>query len=149
MISIKKGLDLPISGKPVQSLGDTKSPRTVAVLGPDYVGMKPTMAVREGDRVICGQELFSDKKTPGVLFTSPATGTVSAINRGAKRVLESVVIDVDAASDESRRFDTTQAIDGPGVERVLVESGLWSALRTRPIATFHFCHRHGYQSAGG
>ena len=134
MISIKKGLDLPIAGKPVQSLGDAKTPRTVAVLGPDYVGMKPTMAVREGDRVKCGQELFSDKKTPGVIFTAPASGTVSAINRGAKRALESVVIDVDSSSDDAERFDTTKAIDGPGVESVLVASGMWSALRTRPFS---------------
>jgi len=134
MISITKGLDLPIAGKPVQSLGDAKSPRTVAVLGPDYVGMKPTMAVREGDRVQCGQELFADKKTPGVVFTAPASGTVSAINRGAKRVLESVVIDVDASSDDARQFDASKAVDGPGVESVLVASGLWSSFRTRPFS---------------
>lgn len=132
MISIKKGLNLPIAGKPVQSLGDTKSPRTVAVLGPDYIGMKPTMAVREGDRVKRGQELFSDKKTPGVIFTAPAAGTVSAINRGAKRALESVVIDVDG--DDAESFDTTQATDQAGVENVLVASGLWTALRTRPFS---------------
>ena len=134
MISIKKGLDLPIAGKPVQSLGDTKPPRTVAVLGPDYVGMKPTMAVREGDIVKRGQELFSDKKTPGVIFTAPATGTVSAINRGAKRVLESVVIDVDLNNHEAERFDSSQAFDRSGVENLLVASGLWTALRTRPYS---------------
>lgn len=134
MISIKKGLDLPIAGKPVQSLGDTKSPRTVAVLGPDYVGMKPTMAVREGEAVKLGQVLFSDKKTPGVVFTAPASGTVSAINRGAKRVLESVVIDVDASSDDAERFDTSSATDRAGVESVLVASGLWTAFRTRPFS---------------
>jgi len=132
MISIKKGLDLPIGGAPVQSLGDTKNPRTVAVLGPDYIGMKPTMAVREGDRVKRGQEIFSDKKTPGVIFTAPAAGTISAINRGAKRALESVVIDVDG--DDSERFDSSQAHDRAGVENVLVASGLWTALRTRPFS---------------
>lgn len=132
MISIKKGLNLPIAGAPVQSLGDTKNPRTVAVLGPDYIGMKPTMAVREGDRVKRGQEIFSDKKTPGVIFTAPAAGTISAINRGAKRALESVVIDVDG--DESQNFDTSKASDRVGVESVLVASGLWPALRTRPFS---------------
>ncbi len=132
MISIKKGLDLPIAGAPVQSLGDTKYPRTLAVLGPDYIGMKPTMAVREGDRVKRGQEIFADKKTPGVIFTAPAAGTISAINRGAKRVLESVVIDVDG--DDAESFDTSQAKDRAGVESVLVASGLWTSLRTRPFS---------------
>ena len=132
MISTKKGLDLPIAGKPVQSLGEQKLPRTVAVLGPDYVGMKPTMAVREGDTVKRGQELFSDKKTPGVIFTSPAAGKVSAINRGAKRALLSVVVDVEG--DAAETFDTLQAHDRAGVESLLVASGLWTSLRTRPFS---------------
>lgn len=57
--------------------------------------MKPTMAVQVGDRVKLGQVLFSDKKTPGVVFTAPGAGTVSAIHRGEQRVLQSVVIDLD------------------------------------------------------
>ncbi|MDP6190883.1 MAG: NADH:ubiquinone reductase (Na(+)-transporting) subunit A, partial [Gammaproteobacteria bacterium] len=95
MIKIRRGLDLPITGAPVQTIDDGKLVSQVAVLGADYVGMKPTMAVKVGDRVKLGQVLFSDKKTPGVNYTAPAAGTVSAINRGAQRVLQSVVIDVD------------------------------------------------------
>jgi Na+-transporting NADH:ubiquinone oxidoreductase subunit A len=69
--------------------------RSVAVIGFDYHGMKPTMAVQVGDRVKLGQVLFSDKKTPGVVFTAPGAGTVSAIHRGEQRVLQSVVIDLE------------------------------------------------------
>ena len=68
--------------------------------------MKPTMAVREGDRVKLGQLLFTDKKTDGVRYTAPASGVVAAINRGAKRVLQSVVIDVDG--DEAETFRPVQ-----------------------------------------
>ena len=96
MIKIKRGLDLPITGSPEQRIDDARQVRSVAVVGFDYQGMKPTMEVREGDRVKLGQILFSDKKTPGVIFTAPAAGVVSAINRGDKRVLQSVVIDVEA-----------------------------------------------------
>ena len=53
--------------------------RHVALLGDDYVGMKPTMEVSEGDRVKLGQVVFSDKKTPGVQYTAPAAGVVTAI----------------------------------------------------------------------
>ena len=95
MIKIKKGLALPISGEPEQTIKDTKSVTQVAVLGDDYVGMKPTMMVEEGDQVACGQVLFTDKKTEGVQYTAPAAGKVSAINRGAKRKLLSVVIDIE------------------------------------------------------
>ncbi|NQU23259.1 MAG: NADH:ubiquinone reductase (Na(+)-transporting) subunit A, partial [Candidatus Nealsonbacteria bacterium] len=50
-IRTKRGLDLPISGAPRQRIEDGPAVQTVAVVGPDYVGMKPTMAVQVGDRV--------------------------------------------------------------------------------------------------
>ncbi len=90
MINIKKGLDLPLSGDPQQHIEQARATRSVAVLGGDFPGMKPTMLVREGDTVKRGQALFTDKKNEGVCFTAPAAGTVSSINRGAKRVLRSV-----------------------------------------------------------
>ena len=96
MTKIKRGLDLPITGAPVQQIEQGPTARSVAVVGFDYVGMKPTMEVQVGDRVKTGQLLFTDKKTEGVRYTAPATGTIAAINRGAKRVLQSVVIDVEA-----------------------------------------------------
>ena len=102
MIKIKRGMDIPIQGAPQQVIDDAPAPRAVAVVGYDYIGMKPTMEVREGDRVKCGQLLFTDKKTAGVRYTAPASGVVSAINRGAKRVLQSVVIDLEG--DEYQSF---------------------------------------------
>ena len=92
MIKIKRGMDIPIQGAPEQRIDSAPAARAVAVVGFDYIGMKPTMAVAEGDRVRLGQLLFADKKTEGVRYTAPASGVVSAINRGAKRVLQSVVI---------------------------------------------------------
>ncbi len=95
MIRIKRGLDLPITGAPEQRIEAGRPVRSVAVIGFDYHGMKPTMAVQVGDRVKLGQVLFSHKKTPGVTFTAPGAGTVSAIHRGEQRLLQSVVIDLD------------------------------------------------------
>ena len=94
MIEIKKGLDIPIDGSPTEDIIDSKNSRSVALLGNDYVGMKPTMLVEEGDIVKLGQPLFEDKKNPGVLFTSPAGGKVESINRGERRILQSVVIEI-------------------------------------------------------
>ena len=95
------------------------------------------MAVKEGDRVVKGQLLFEDKKIPGVRFTAPASGTVSAIHRGERRVLQSVVIDVDG--DESLSFtaypaDALTTLPREAVVAQLVESGLWTAMRTRPFS---------------
>ena len=62
MIKIKKGLNIPIHGLPVGEIVDSKKSRSVAILGSDYVGMKPTMLVNEGEQVKLGQPLFEDKK---------------------------------------------------------------------------------------
>ena len=104
--TIKKGLDVPISGQPEQDISDAPAAKTVAILGDDYVGMRPSIDVAEGDRVKLGTPLFEDKKTPGVIFTSPAAGTVKSINRGAKRKFLSIVIDVDG--DEAESFESFQ-----------------------------------------
>jgi Na+-transporting NADH:ubiquinone oxidoreductase subunit A len=137
MIRIKRGLDLPITGAPEQRIEAARPVRSVAVIGFDYHGMKPTMAVQVGDRVKLGQVLFSDKKTPGVHFTAPGAGVVSAIHRGEQRVLQSVVIDLDG--DDA--VDFTSYSDGQldvlttdQVRENLQQSGLWVALRTRPFS---------------
>jgi Na+-transporting NADH:ubiquinone oxidoreductase subunit A len=137
MIKIKRGMDIPIQGAPQQVIEDAPPARSVGLVGFDYVGMKPTMEVREGDRVSLGQLLFSDKKTEGVLFTAPASGVVSAINRGARRVLQSVVIDIEgdeAVSFGSHSADAAAGLDAAAVRRQLVDSGQWTALRTRPFS---------------
>ncbi|MBR0567937.1 Na(+)-translocating NADH-quinone reductase subunit A [Azoarcus sp. L1K30] len=137
MIEIKRGLDLPVTGAPVQRIEAGRPVRSVAVIGFDYHGMKPTMAVQVGDRVKLGQVLFSDKKTEGVHFTAPAAGVVSAIHRGEQRVLQSVVIDVDGddAIEFSRYSDAElDALTPETVRENLQQSGLWTALRTRPLS---------------
>ncbi|MBK89124.1 MAG: NADH:ubiquinone reductase (Na(+)-transporting) subunit A [Gammaproteobacteria bacterium] len=138
MINIKKGLDLPISGTPRQSIEQGNAARSVAVLGPDYPGMKPTMEVKLGDTVAKGQILFSDKKTPGVNYTAPAAGTVIDINRGAKRALRGVVIEIEAAGEavqfSSHAAEQIQTLDKQSVIQQLLQSGSWPALRTRPFS---------------
>ncbi|PHH02933.1 Na(+)-translocating NADH-quinone reductase subunit A [Leclercia adecarboxylata] len=137
MIRIRKGLDLPISGIPLQQILPSATPRHVAIMGDDYIGMRPTMLVQEGDSVTKGQALFEDKKNPGVLFTAPASGTVVAIHRGERRVLQSVVIRLEG--DRQREFTRYDVADLPSLTRQavqaqLLESGLWTALRTRPFS---------------
>lgn len=136
-IVIKKGLDLPIAGAPKQEIEDGPAIGKVAVLGVDSMDLRPTMAVSEGDSVKKGQLLFEDKKTPGVRYTSPASGKVIGVHRGAKRALLSVVIEV--AGDEEERFEqhmgtASDQLSRQQVRDTLVESGLWAALRTRPYS---------------
>ena len=136
MKRITRGLNLPIANPPEQKIYDGPAVKSVAVLAADYHGMKPTMEVREGDSVKRGQLLFTDKKIPGVKFTSPVSGTVAAVNRGARRVFQSVVIE--AAGDDAVTFDVGKrelaSLNRETVVSALVDSGLWTAFRTRPYS---------------
>jgi len=135
-ITIKKGLDVPISGKPDPVIANGSDVSSVALVGWDTPGLKPKMAVAEGDRVKLGQHLFTDKRNPEVRYTAPGCGTVSAINRGERRVLNSVAIELDGDDAESwRAFDPGEIdnIDAETIRKTLAESGLWTALRGRPF----------------
>ncbi|OOF71295.1 Na(+)-translocating NADH-quinone reductase subunit A [Rodentibacter caecimuris] len=137
MITIKKGLDLPIAGKPAQVIHSANAVNEIAILGEEYVGMRPSMRVREGDVVKKGQILFEDKKNAGVVFTAPASGTVTAIHRGDKRVLQSVVIKLEGNEQITfEKYDAEQlnTLSSEQVKQNLVESGLWTAFRTRPFS---------------
>ena len=137
MIHIKRGLDLPISGKPSQKVEAGPQVTKVALTGTDYVGMKPTMLVQVGDEVKKGQTLFSCKKVEGVLYTSPVSGKVIEINRGARRAFETLVVEV--SGNEQVTFANYKAtgvkdLTRKDVQALLVESGLWPTLRTRPFS---------------
>ena len=137
MPPLSKGLDLPIAGVPANKLVEGPAISRVALVGDDYIGMKPTMHVAEGDRVKLGQLLFEDKKTLGVRYTSPASGKVVSVNRGAKRKFESVVVEVDGDDAESfASYPNTNlnSLERDKAKANLLESGLWTSLRTRPYS---------------
>lgn len=137
VIKIKRGLDIPVSGRPEQKIYSAPPVTSVAVLGSDYIGMKPGMHVQEGDRVKQGSLLFFDKKNPGVSYTSPCCGVVRKINRGAKRVMQSVVIDLDGDDEESfESFDPSRlaTLTVEQITRNLTRSGMWAGIRTRPYS---------------
>ncbi len=136
MIKIKRGLDLPIAGQPSQQITDGNAINEVAVLGYEYPTMKPSMRVREGDTVKKGQVIFEDKKNPGVIYTAPASGQVMSVNRGDRRVFESLVIKLDG---QNTSVDFDSYINKPAADysadeliKLMVESGMWTALRQRP-----------------
>jgi len=137
-VGIKRGLNLPIVGSPRQEISAGPQITSCAIIGDDFNGLKPRMLVEEGARVRRGQALFEDKRYEGVCYTAPAGGVVRAVNRGARRVLQSVVIQIDEA-EEPVQFATCAAGDIGGLSRAqvvesLLASGLWTALRTRPYS---------------
>ncbi len=137
MTKITKGLNLPITGSPVQKIFPANPVTKVALVADDFVGMKPTMLVQVGDSVKKGQPLFEDKKTAGVIFTSPVAGKVLELNRGDRRAFQSIVISNEGEEQVVFKNFKNKAIADYSMEEVrdlLVESGLWTSLRTRPFS---------------
>lgn len=138
-----RGLTLPIAGEPGNVIDRRPAVGRVALVARDYIGLRPTLHVAVGDSVRAGQLLFEDKKMPGVRYTAPAAGTVAAINRGERRAFQSLVIDIPAAGRGARGDQVTfssftgrhpSALAPDPVRELLIESGLWTAIRARPFS---------------
>lgn len=139
--TVKKGLDLPLAGIPKQNIDDaffaSAKINEVALKAADYRGMKPSFLVEEGDKVTLGQKLFEDRKTPGVFYTSPGTGTVKAIYRGEKRAFLSIVISLDEKDERvsyPERVSNISDLAREKVKEILLDTGLWTSIRVRPFA---------------
>ncbi len=143
---IRKGVDLPIAGAPDPSIHPGPEIHRVAVMGDDTPGVRARPAVQEGDVVQRGQLLFEDRLRPGIRYTAPGAGRVQAIFRGARRVLRSVVIELspgeragrpgpeELATFASHPGGDPVAWSGEQVRALMIESGLWTALRERPFS---------------
>lgn len=133
--SLRKGLDVPISGAPRPEIGNAGPVRTAAVLGDDYIGLKPRIAVAEGDVVGRGAPLMFDKDMPDAQIVSPVSGTVKAINRGARRKLISVEVTADENAAEPVDFSSVGDVTTrEGLVERLCAAGLWTSFRTRPYS---------------
>jgi len=132
----RKGLDLPLAGAPEGGIEPARTVSNVALLGPDFPGIKPAVKVEVGDRVTLGQTLAEDKQRLGVRYTAPAGGTIAAINRGERRALVSIVIHVDDRMPPTpfASYSAGAAHDAAQLRALLLETGLWTALRTRPFS---------------
>jgi Na+-transporting NADH:ubiquinone oxidoreductase subunit A len=140
MHRIKRGLDLPLAGAPEARIDDARPVSRAALLAADTIGLRPAFAVQPGERVLRGQLLYEDRKNPGVRFTSPAAGSVSAIHRGDKRAFVSIVIEV--ADDDDPRAQapfaalprSVTSASAAELRALLLESGMWTSFRTRPFS---------------
>lgn len=131
-ISIKRGLALNLKGKaPLEHLGRAERGTTYAIVPDDYVGLMPKVAVQLGDKVQAGSPILYHKVSPELKLTSPVSGEVVAINRGAKRKVLSIEIKPDAETSY-RTFDTSGAQSAEGILSLLLESGLFAFVKQRP-----------------
>jgi len=143
---ITKGLALPIKGAPSQHIKQGATVTKVALVADDYLYMKPSMRVKEGETVKRGQALFEDRKAPGAVYTAPGAGKVVEINRGDRRKLLSVVIELNenelkgtAGAEDLQAYDSYKGSDVSkydlqSMKQLLSDSGLWTAIRVRPMS---------------
>lgn len=132
---LRKGLNIPISGAPNGGVEQGPNPQSVAILGDDYIGWKPRILVAEGDAVGAGSPILISKDMPDVQVVSPVAGTIKAVNRGARRKLISIEIEVEDGAAPAVDFSSVgDAATPEGLIQRLCAAGLWTAFRTRPYS---------------
>ena len=133
IIKLRKGLDINLQGKAVESLVEVPMASMYAVSPLDYENVTPKLLVKVGDKVKAGTPLFFDKNNTRVLYCSPVSGTVSAVNRGEKRKILNVTVEADKeqVSEEFAVLDLQKASREDVIE-MLLKSGLWTMIQQRP-----------------
>lgn len=135
---IKKGRDINLKGAASIEIVDFPLPKTVAIQPGDFKGLLPRLVVKEGDAVKAGSPLIVDKKIEGLQIVSPASGTVKAINRGAKRLLLEIIIETDGlqTAEQGSKYSLEQinALSRDQIITQLLQGGLWPTLRQRPFS---------------
>jgi Na+-transporting NADH:ubiquinone oxidoreductase subunit A len=131
---IRKGLDIKLLGEAEKTIKEIPT-KFCAIKPPDFHGVFPKLLVQEGDEVKAGTPLFFDKYRDNIIFTSPVSGKVREIRRGAKRVV--LEVSVEAAS-EQEFVDFGKAdpnsLDRAAVVEKILKSGVWPLLRQRPYS---------------
>ena len=138
-IKVTKGLDIPMKGRPSDyhsSLIPTEisTPSQLALNLTAFDDLKFRLLVNVGDHVKIGQPLAEDKALPGRMFVSPAAGSIKEIQRGLKRSLQSIVIDVDD-KEEFIQFPSLDPLTATRENLVarLLEGGAFSLIHSRPF----------------
>lgn len=154
-IKIKKGLNIRLKGEADKTL--SKAPRSrIFVLRPsDFHLITPKLLVKEGDKLMAGDALFYNKAHEEMKFVSPVSGTLTKIERGAKRVITSLVIEADQ-KDAYKDFGiiNPDSMKPEAIKEHLLASGCWPFIKQRPydvVANPNVCPKNifisGYTTA--
>jgi Na+-transporting NADH:ubiquinone oxidoreductase subunit A len=136
-VKIKKGYPLKLAGAPATDLAVLEKPSRIAVLPERMPFIKPRLKVQLGDTVERGALLFEDKRNPDIRFLSPGGGLITNIAFGPRRVIQEIVIELDA-SESSCSFtsipeDDLEAIDRHQLVQMIIDGGMWAFLHALPF----------------
>ncbi|OAB76136.1 Na(+)-translocating NADH-quinone reductase subunit A [Cochleicola gelatinilyticus] len=132
-IKIKKGMTIRLKGEADKTLSNAPRSRTFTIRPSDLHLITPKMVVKEGAKVQAGDTLFYSKADEAIKFTSPVSGTLTTIERGAKRVITEILIEGDA-QDSFKDFGTLNptSADAALIKARLLEAGCWPFIKQRP-----------------
>lgn len=132
-IKIRRGLNIPLEGKPTLSVEQKDDPVYVGINPAAFRGLELKLKVKEGDAVLVGSPVFYDKNDERINIPSTVSGEIIAVIRGEKRAIQEVRIRND------KKYESVSIDKNPGllrdreqIKEVLLKSGLWSFFRQRP-----------------
>ncbi|MEA4904501.1 MAG: Na(+)-translocating NADH-quinone reductase subunit A [Petrimonas sp.] len=132
-IKIKKGLQIPLLGKPEETFRGEITSEYVQVCPEDFQGITPKLKVKVGDTVKAGQALFFSKMYPDMIFASPVSGTITAIDRGEKRRILNITVKADKENtykDYGKK--EVAALSAEDIKKALLHAGIWFVIKQRP-----------------
>ena len=133
VIKIKKGLDINLKGKASDVLLSGKGSDSYAIVPDHYNGISPKVIAKVGEKVKAGSVLMIDKNRPEIKFVSPVSGEVTAVNRGAKRKVLSIVVKPDAQLEyEEFGKKNVASLKGEEVKDAILNAGMWPFIKQRP-----------------
>ncbi|MCD8136146.1 MAG: Na(+)-translocating NADH-quinone reductase subunit A [Parabacteroides gordonii] len=133
VIKIKKGLDINLKGKASDVLLNGRKSDSYAIVPDYYNGIIPKVVAKVGEKVKAGSVLMIDKNRPEIKFVSPVSGEVTAVNRGEKRKVLSIVVKPDTQIEyEDFGKKNVSSLKGEEVKEALLNSGMWPFIKQRP-----------------
>jgi len=135
VIKLRKGLDINLKGKAKDEKVNIGKSSEYALVPDNFTGVIPKVVVQEGDNVKAGDALFVNKKFPEVKFSSPVSGTVTAVVRGDRRK----VLCVKVKADDNQQFvdfgkKDVGSLDATAVKQSLLDAGLFGYINQLPYA---------------
>ncbi len=134
-IKIKKGLTINLKGEAEKVLSNAPRSRTFAIRPADFHLITPKMVIKEGAKIQVGDTVFFSKANEAIKFVSPVSGTLTKIERGARRVITELIIEADP-QDAYRDFGilNPDSANAEAIKERLLESGCWPFIIQRPYA---------------
>ncbi|MEQ8323527.1 MAG: Na(+)-translocating NADH-quinone reductase subunit A [Vicingaceae bacterium] len=133
-VKIRRGANINLKGSADKIISDAPAEETYALKPGDFPNVVPKLLVKEGAEVKAGSPLFYDKNNEQIVFTSPVSGEVAEVRRGAKRkILEIIILADKEISFEDFGNEALDKLDRDSVVKKLLTSGVWPFIRQRPF----------------